>query len=222
MNTQDQELERAIQLLQSLIERSPSATRSRIRLLSLLHANDNKTEFLLEAQKYKENCDLTFDADWIRICDMGQEMDPNNGLFRASSWQPVEQEEDIALGTDNLSSDRNVSACGKAAPAEKNNTIRSVDILNDGNEPVGVKEASCVEDNPADGKDALSDENDSALGADAPEGAADDSDGHRSSEERRKQDRRMAITAWYGEERRNFPRRQKVRRGIDISARKKK
>ena len=84
MSIQDQERARAIQLLHRLIDQSPSDSRSRARLLSLLHANGTQGQFVFEAKKYKECCDLRFDANWARICDMGLELDPDNSLFLVS------------------------------------------------------------------------------------------------------------------------------------------
>jgi hypothetical protein len=88
MNTHDQERARAIQLLHTLIERSPSDARNRARLLSLLYVNGNQGQFVFEAKKYKECCDLSFDADWVSICDMGLELDPDNNMFHVSATRP--------------------------------------------------------------------------------------------------------------------------------------
>ena len=109
MSTRDQERARAIQLLHSLIERSPSDSRSRARLLSLLYANGNQGQFVFEARKYKECCDLSFDADWVWICDMGLELDPDNSLFRVSATRPdVNNSQDCTAQVETTSQDHTV------------------------------------------------------------------------------------------------------------------
>lgn len=81
MNTQAGELDRAIDLIRSIIKKNPSDSGSRLRLLTLLHTKRHRYDFVVEAHDYKANCDLTFDTNWGRICEMGREIDPGNGFF---------------------------------------------------------------------------------------------------------------------------------------------
>ena len=52
-----------------------------MRLLTLLHTNRRKYDFVVEAHRYKSNCDLTFDTNWAQICEMGREIAPGDELF---------------------------------------------------------------------------------------------------------------------------------------------
>ena len=92
MSDNEQELQQAIQLLQSLIRNSPAKPSNRVRLLSLLYVHGRKIDFLIEAQQYKENCDLTFDTDWSRICDMGRDLDPRNSFYGSPAPEFRERE----------------------------------------------------------------------------------------------------------------------------------
>ena len=112
INTHNQERARAIQLLHSLIERSPSDASSRARLLSLLHANGNQGQFVFEARKYKECCDLSFDVDWARICDMGLDLDPDNSLFRVSATRPDAGNSDDTTSQDRAAQDAALDKMG--------------------------------------------------------------------------------------------------------------
>jgi len=75
-------VEYAVELLRALIERSPADSRSRLRLLKLLHAKGRRHDFVIGAYQYQANCDLTIDADWNYVCQMGREMDPRNEFFK--------------------------------------------------------------------------------------------------------------------------------------------
>ena len=81
MSTCNGELDHAIALLRSLIEKSPSNANHRMRLLELLHANRRRYDYVVEANNYKTNCDLTFDTNWAQICEMGREIDSGNRFF---------------------------------------------------------------------------------------------------------------------------------------------
>lgn len=71
----------AIRMLRMLISASPHDSTNRIRLLKLLFNNRRRSEFVEEAVLYRENCDLSYDTNWIEICRMGREIDPGNGQF---------------------------------------------------------------------------------------------------------------------------------------------
>jgi hypothetical protein len=74
-------IEHSIELLRSLIRLSPADSRNRLRLLVLLHANDRRHDFVIEAHQYRANCDFTFDTDWDYVCQMGREIVPNIEFF---------------------------------------------------------------------------------------------------------------------------------------------
>jgi hypothetical protein len=75
-------VEYAVELLLKLIERSPADSRSHLRLLKLLHAKGCRHDFVIEAYQYQINCDLTIDADWNYVCQMGREITPGSEFFK--------------------------------------------------------------------------------------------------------------------------------------------
>lgn len=92
MSTSNGKLDHAIALLRSLIEKSPSSANHRMRLLELLHANRRRYDYVVEAINYKTNCDLTFDTNWVQICEMGRGIDPGNRFF-GKATQPSTQDQ---------------------------------------------------------------------------------------------------------------------------------
>ena len=53
-------VEHSIELLRSLIELSPTDSRNRLRLLVLLHANDRRHDFVIEAHLSVPNIHVAF------------------------------------------------------------------------------------------------------------------------------------------------------------------
>jgi|GEM_PF-7023045 len=182
MNTGNGNLDQTIGLLRDLIERSPADSRHRLRLLALLHANGRKYDFVVEARQYKDNCDLTFDTNWGKVCEMGKELDPGNEFFgnlpRVKSQRP---DNGRSSGT---------RLRTRSRPVQKPKT----ELAKPDRQP---EQKASVQEAPHDDSD------------------------RREFTERRAEDRRKNFSAWFGEERRKYQRRQKRRRGADSSVRRK-
>lgn len=81
MTARASDIDNAINLLRKLIDKSPAEKQVRMKLLTLLYNNRRKVEYFEEAFMYKANCDLSFDTNWEKICEMGRGIDPANGFF---------------------------------------------------------------------------------------------------------------------------------------------
>jgi hypothetical protein len=162
----------------------------------LLYANGNQGQFVFEARKYKECCDLSFDADWVWICDMGLELDPGNSLFRVSATRPGANNSQVHTAQ--------VETTGQDDTAQADTTSQD-------------RTAQADTTSQDDTAQAGTTSQDRAAQVDS-----EDETNRRSRVERRTQDRRTGFSAWFGKENRKFPRRQKYRRELDLEARKKK
>ena len=174
-------IEHSIELLRLLIERSPADLRNRLRLLVLLHANDRRHDFVIEAHQYRANYDFTFDADWDYVCQMGREIVPN------------------------------IEFLGRAP--QKNHPQPKYQ------RPSGSRSAARTDTGQKAAPSAQTPERQAKQEISAPESRNDGSD-RRDSVERRMEDRRIRISACYGQERRKYPQRQKKRRHAEADSRR--
>jgi hypothetical protein len=175
-------IEHSIELLRSLIERSPADLRNRLRLLVLLHANDRRHDFVIEANQYQANCDLALDADWILVCQMGREIVPNIEFFGRAPQKNHQQ------------------------PNHQR--------------PSGSRSAACTDTGQKAETSTQTPERQAKQEISAPE-SRNDSSNRRDLVEQRMEDRRNCISAWYGEERRRYQRRENIRRHADTNSRRR-
>ncbi|MDH3688283.1 MAG: hypothetical protein OEU36_02210 [Gammaproteobacteria bacterium] len=77
--------EDVIKLLQGLLERSPDDAHNRHRLLSLLYAAGEKSEFVRQVQEFKQRCKSIDKQSWNNICEMGRSLAPESDLFNVQS-----------------------------------------------------------------------------------------------------------------------------------------
>ena len=114
MTESESNINHAIRLLRGLVEKSPTSSRNRLRLLTLLYNSRRKQEFVVEALTYAANCDLTVNTDWEIICKMGRSIDPENSLFIRLS--PINSQEFINSQRPTSQSEANIDAPGPASP----------------------------------------------------------------------------------------------------------
>jgi len=172
-------VEYAIKLLRALIERSPADSRSRLRLLKLLHANGRRHEFNIEAHQYWANCDLTSDADWDLVCQMGREINPGKEFFKRAllknHTQPKHQRPSGSPSAARTDSGQKAELSAQTPEQQPKQEISAPEPRNDGLN-------------------------------------------RRDSVERRMEDRRSNLSAWFGAERRKYPQRQMRRRHAEADS----